>query len=232
MLLLLGCAGTKELASDKNRATILYFEGGGGKIVHDSFNPSSGKLINRSDRYFLTSGISIAFMNLNFEYPSYKAVSLRYTQKHFLEIQRRVNGLLENGKTRIWLMGISMGSLSVLHAATNKIQGVEGLVIINPPTMIRWGEMKKIELPILVLVHEEDGGPFKFTSNEDFKAICPSSKRPQLVTFSGGLTGKGVNATRLTQKYQHGLRGLEKKFVQTVINFIDSNVTSTTSVKQ
>ena len=45
-----------------------------------------------------------------------------------------------------------------------------------------------------------------------------------MVTLSGGLIGVSREARFLSQKYQHGLRGLEKEFAQTVIGFIDSDV--------
>lgn len=215
LLSAIGCAGISTVGSENNKVTILYFEGGRGQIHHSSDN----FLINRSKHLFSSKGINVTSMALDFPYPSLK----RYTDRHFRNIQKKVNKLIDKGHNSIWLMGISMGSQSILHAGSNHIQGVDGLIVINPPSLILWGEMKKVKLPILGITHEEDYSPFKDLSVEDFKKIYSSSIRPEIVVFSGGHTGTGYEASRDTQKYQHGLRGLEQKFVNAVIDFIDSN---------
>jgi hypothetical protein len=217
---IVGCAGTTATDSETYKATILYFEGGSGQIKHFSEN----KLINRSSHYFRSQGIIIKYMALNLPWPSFKGFIERYSASHFHKIQKKVNSLIEKGHSSIWLMGISMGVISVLNAGANHIQGVEGLVVINAPdTGLRWGELKKIKLPILAVTHEEDAGPLKDLSADDFKKHFKSSIRPEIVIFSGGVTGTSREANQFTQKYQHGLRGLEQQFAQAVIDFIDAN---------
>ncbi len=110
----------------------------------------------------------------------------------------------------------------MLYAGINQIQGVEGLIIINAGQYLLWDNLKKIRLPILTITHEEDGGPLKDLSEDDYKRYFSSSINPQFVVFSGGHTGTSHQAIQDGQLYQHGLRGLEKEFSQTVIDFIDS----------
>ena len=216
LIALIGCAGTENKRSEKHKATILYFEGGGGQI----YPISQGKLIVRSRYYFEKHGYELVFMYLSFP-SSAHGFGQRYTEKHFNEIQAKVNKLSEKGYQRIWLMGISAGTFSVTYAGINKINGVEGLIIINAGQYLLFEGLKKIKLPILAMTHEEDSGPLKDMS-EDFSRYFPSSIDPQIVVFSGGVTGTSLIATRDGQKFQHGLRGLEKEFAQAVIDFIDS----------
>jgi pimeloyl-ACP methyl ester carboxylesterase len=218
LIMLLGCtgAGTAKIGSMNHKATILYFEGGGGQVYPSSVN----KLIGRSRYYLENHGFKLTFMDLNF-LSSARGAGPRYTEKHYRDIQKRVNQLAKNGYPRIWLMGISNGAYSVLYAGINQIQGVEGLIVINSGQYLLWGNLKKIELPILAITHEEDGGPLKDLSDDDYRRYFSSSINPQIVVFSGGHTGTSRQAIQAGQRYQHGLRGLEKEFAHTVIDFID-----------
>ena len=228
LLLLVGCAGSKPVESEDYKAIILYFEGGSGRI-HINTNSA---LINRARQYFTSQGIKITVLGFDFPFHGRgKYQVARTTDSHFQVIQKKVNNLRNEGHESIWLMGLSNGAISVLHAGASNIQGVEGLIVINPPRGIythltRSGtfvDFKKITLPILLVTHEMDHCGLRGWSEEFLRVVFPSSAKPEMVTFSGGRTGTSPQATHLSQRYQHGLRGLEKEFAQTVINFIDSN---------
>jgi len=226
---LIGCAGTTPVGSEGHKATILYFEGGSGRIIEQYNRNARKKLINRSSHYFWSEGIKLTYLGFNFH--SRKGQIARTTDSHFGTIQKKVDKLREKGHDRIFLMGLSNGAISVMHAGANKVQGAEGLIVINPPRFTynpysRSGtivDFKKITLPFLLITHKEDHGLYKGFSADFFRRLFPASIRPEIVTFSGGHTGTSPEATHLSQLYQHGLRGLEKVFAQTVIDFIDSN---------
>jgi hypothetical protein len=217
--MLVGCAGigTSPTGLMSHKATIIYFEGGGGQV----YPTSEGKLIGRSRHYLENHGYKLTFMNFNFA-PRARGFGKRYTSGHFRDIQKRVDQLSKKGYRRIWLVGISAGTFSVTYAGINQIQGVEGLIIINAGQYLLWDNLKKIKLPILAITHEEDGGPLKDLSNDDYMRYFSSSINPKIVVFSGGQTGTSRQAIESSQRYQHGLRGLEKDFAQVVIDFIDS----------
>lgn len=221
-VLIIGCAGHVSVGSKDHKATILYFEGGPG-IIRDCFrNNSNNFLICRSNSYFYSSGIQLKYMPFNFPYPSIKAQTLRITDDHFNAIQKKVNELRAADHNNIWLMGISNGAISVLYAGERQIKGVEGLIAINPGASGQFNNFKKITLPLLLITHEQDGGLTGY-SEGIFKSLCPNSTRPQNTIFSGGVTGTSIEARGSTQRYQHGLRGLEKEFANTVIDFIATN---------
>ena len=115
-------------------------------------------------------------------------------------------------------MGISMGTFSVRNAGRRQVQGVEGLILINPPFNVR---AELITIPILIVTHEKDNSSMKTLTAEQIRNFYYQSPKAEIVIFSGGVVGSGPQATHLTQKYQHGLRGLETEFVQTVVQFID-----------
>lgn len=215
----IGCAGLTPVGSKDYKATILFFDGGSGNI-RDCFGTNSENfLICRSVWYFSSSGIKMEDIPFNFPYPSIKAQTLRIDDKHFNVIQKKVNKLRAAGHNRIWLMGISNGAISVLYAGERQVEGVEGLIAINPGASGRFNNFIKITLPLLLITHELDGGLTGY-SEGIFKSLCPNSTRPQNTIFSGGVTGTSREAKGSTQKYQHGLRGLEKEFANVVINFI------------
>jgi hypothetical protein len=62
----------------------------------------------------------------------------------------------------------------------------------------------------------------KTLSSDMVQHIYRQSPKAEIVVFSGGVVGSGPQATHLTQKYQHGLRGLETEFVKEVVRFIDA----------
>ena len=233
-LLLIRCAplGIVSTGSEEHKATILYFEGGSGR-----FYPNwKGNLYGRSKYYFISQGVKMD--GLSFDFPYVKAQVLRTTDRHFQVIQEKVNNLRKKGHERIWLMGLSNGTISVTHAGANNIQGVKGLIVINPPresyavmrgdtsVFTAYGnfvDFKKITLPILMVTHEKDNCGLRNWPKQYLWDVYPSSANPEMVTLSGGRIGTTPEATHVSQKYQHGLRGLEKEFARTVIKFIDSN---------
>jgi len=223
-LLVQGCAAIAPVGSKDHKATILYFEGGSGKMIDMSSRWADDMLINRSSYYFTSAGIRVN--STDYSFPIKTDDKGRVSEKHFQDIQKKVFDLKKDGHNHIWLMGISMGAISVMYAGGSQIKGVEGIVALNPPMFSYSGmtkDLNKIELPFLVVTHQHDGSNFKNYSNQMFKKSLPSSPNPKLVVLTGGLVGSSVEATQSTQKYQHGFRGKEKEFAQTVIDFILSN---------
>ncbi len=214
----IGCSGLIPVGSKDHKATILYFEGGSGKIKRIGDRGSENKLICRSVRYFSSAGIKVKYMPFNLPISASGAIS-RTRKDHFYTIQKKVNQLREAGHKHIWLMGISRGAISVTNAGAKQIKGVEGLIAINPGAGYYLGDFNKIALPFLLITHELNEWTTGFSENE-FKRRYSNSSRPQNTIFSGGRTGTSRMATVLSQKYQHGLRGLEKEFANVVIDFI------------
>lgn len=219
-LLQIGCVGSIRGGSKDYKATILYFEGGSGRIKKIGGKGADSKLICRSAHYFHSAGIKINYLPFNFRYQWE-----RLNKKHFNKIQQSVDKLRTNGHTNVWLMGISNGAISVSYAGENQIQGVEGLIAINPGAGGRYNDFSKIKLPFLLITHENDGGLAGYQPNYFTKYICPNSIRAENAIFKGGKIGFSRGTKGQTQRYQHGLRGLEKKFVEVVKEFIlsDSN---------
>ena len=236
-LLLVRCTplGIIPTGSKEHKATILCFTGGGGH-----FDKSwKGGTYGRSKYYFTSQGIKMEA--LSFDFPKGRTAQVaRTTESHFQVIQKKVNDLRRSGHKRIWLMGLSNGAISVWGAGASQIKGVEGLFAINPPSgaigierfpsgYINYRsinllvDLDEITLPVMVMVHEKDGNVWPHLTEDFIKQLFSSSKRVEIVMFSGGRIGTSIEATRKTVEFQHGLRGLEKEFAQTAINFIDSN---------
>jgi hypothetical protein len=209
-------------------ATIIYFEGGDGKVLDPSSRVAHYNLINRSMHYFRQKGIRIICKD--YYIPESKIHKVRGSKKHFDEIQKTVNRVRQSGHKNVYLMGLSNGTYSVMYCGTKDIKGVDGLISINAPReayspQTRNGiliDYKMIKLPFLMVTHEYDNGMYKGWSPSFFSSIFSSSVMPRLVVLSGGRIGGTAEATHLSQRYQHGLKGVEKEFVQTVYEFINS----------
>ena len=104
--------------------------------------------------------------------------------------------------------------------------------------IIQWGNSYAVTayvygtVPIIERAFESDSWHIPVLNMEGEKIadifadyICPNSIRAKNAIFKGGLVGTSREARGSTQKYQHGLRGLEKEFAEVVIAFIfaDSN---------
>jgi predicted esterase len=208
--------------SNKYRATILFFEGGTGKIYQND----PDQLINRTKYKLSKEGFEIEYMPLSFTNHLD-----RLTETHFQSIQKKINALKKKGYNHVWLMGISNGTLSVMNAGCNNIIGVEGLIIVNPRHNIHMHlDFRKVTLPILIITHEKDDSNLKHLTTENVKQIFPDSLLPDIIVLSGGHVGKGPQAEYLTQKWQHGLTGLENEFVKSVSDFIAKNQTTSGSI--
>jgi hypothetical protein len=224
LVFIIGCASV-SVDSENYKATILYFEGGTGEIRRGSQN----KLINRCSVQFRQEGIIVNYMYVR-QSESRGAIRTRTSLEHFKKIQEKVDSLKAEGHKRIWLMGISNGTLSVMHAGALQVEDVEGLIIINPRKDMYspfhrdgvYAKFSNITLPVLVITHELDNSNMKTLSSDMVQHIYRQSPKAEIVLFSGGVIGSGPSATHLTQKYQHGLRGLETEFVQEVVRFIDA----------
>jgi len=203
LILLQGCSTLPKYKTQNYKGTIIYFEGGSGKIARIGDRNADRKLINRCSNYFHLAGFEIVFKEFNFQ-----STMDRITKEHFNTIQMKVFNLISSGHRNIWLMGISNGGISVMYAGGRQIKGVEGLILINSAG-VRNDRLKEISLPLLYISHERDG-LFPGYTPKNFQSICLNSIRPQLSIFKGGIIGSSVEATRATQKYQHGLRGLSK----------------------
>ena len=214
-MMIIGCLGSLRVGSKGHKATILYFEGGSGKIKRLGDKGAKNKLICRSAHYFHSKGIKIVYIPFNLSHQS-----SRVKENHFNKIQKSVTRLRTEGHKNIWLMGISNGAISVSYAGEKQIQGVEGLIAINPGASGRYNDFSKIKLPFLLITHEKDGGLNGWSPGVFSDYICPNSIRAKNVIFKGGLVGTSREARGSTQKYQHGLRGLEKEFADAVIEFI------------
>lgn len=211
----IGCIGYLPVGSKEHKATILYFEGGSGKIKRVGDYGAKNRLICRAGSYFPSAGIKLMYKPCKF-----RTQGARISKKHFNDIQKTVNRLKSKGHNNIWLMGISNGAISISYAGENQIQNVEGLIAINPGAGGRYNYFSKIKLPFLLITHERDGGIKGYSPDFFSKYVCRNSVRAKNAIFKGGRVGTSREALGASQKYQHGLRGLEKEFYEVVKNFI------------
>lgn len=224
---LIGCTSFSGGGNTENYlATVLYFEGHPGTVVPPESRYADVKLINRTLSAFRSRGIIVRTVDITIN-----SMVLRQTDEHMRFIQRKVDQLKEAGHTRVWLMGISAGAISVLHAGSCEVRGVEGLIVINPATGA-CSPRPKIDLPVLVLRHEKDGCGFMNFSAHLVDSYFSSSPCREYVLFTGGRIGYSMAALCKTQKYQHGLRGNERRFVDVVERFIRQQTASVAKVTE
>ena len=130
----------------------------------------------------------------------------------------------------IWLIGISRGSISVLHAAINSTEPIDGFVALSSPTRIppRSGvirltdlELERLKVPALVAGHRDDA--CRGTPPEGAKRIAIgliNSPNAEAKIFSGG---HDIGRNPCGPGSPHTFEGIHDEVVKYIAKFIVSN---------
>ena len=130
----------------------------------------------------------------------------------------------------VWLIGISRGSISVLHAAVNSREPINGFIALSSPTRIppRSGvirltdlELDRVKVPVLVAGHREDGCPG--TPPEGAKRIARGlthSPKAEAKIFYGG---HDIGRNPCGPGSPHTFEGIHDEVVKYIADFIKAN---------
>ena len=206
-------------------ATVVLYSGGGGygKIGVDGW-PGSMNFLIRSAKLFAEHPFNVVLVGRATDVLSLDGPT-RIGDDHDLDNRAIFQEIKSKSAAPIWLVGTSMGTISVTAAATRDIgSNIAGIVLTSSVTAYRikgavpTQELAKIKVPVLVLHHERDA--CKVCSPYEAKDIAGALKNAPVkktVLVSGG---DGASGDPCEALHHHGFIGIEQEAVDLIANWV------------
>ncbi len=207
-------------------ATVVLYSGGGGgygKIGADGW-PSSMNFLIRSAKLFSAHPFNVILVGRATDVPTLDGPT-RIGDDHDLDNQAIFRAIKAKSPVPIWLVGTSMGTISVTAAAIRDSgSNISGIVLTSAVTAYRvkgavpTQDLAKIKVPVLVLHHEQDA--CKICTPHEAKGIAGDLKNSPIkktVLVSGG---DGASGDPCEALHYHGFIGMEKDAVDLIANWV------------
>ena len=152
----------------------------------------------------------------------------RQTPAHATDIKAVIAWLREHVEAPVWLIGTSMGTLSVGYLATQLTgrDGPDGIVLTSTILTAESGtrpvpamELETLRIPVLVVHHEQDG--CRFCLFRDMPALMHKLDAvpvKELIAVNGGVS----SGDPCTAFAYHGYNGIESLVVARIAEWIVS----------
>lgn len=206
---------------------IILFVGSGGNadVQSHGLKGRGANTLYRGMDILVREGLAAAVVDA----PSDQSVLWNYrtTAAHADDIAHVIAALKEHGAAKVWLAGISMGSLSAANAAQRlKTGGPDGIVLMssvissnrNSSETILHVPLEEISVPTLVVRNSADGCKSSSPYGAD-RIIGRLEHAPvkQLLSFSGSTPDQSGPCEALSA---HGFIGIEDQVLSAVANWI------------
>ena len=199
-------------------------QGGMGKIIDGK--PTSANFLVRSRNYFADNGLNVAVIGLPSDKKAgYIEFSDRLTAEHLQDIRKVVEYLRTDTGLPVWLVGTSRGTVSATAAAIDFGKEFLGGIALTASVVsykktgaVPTQDLNKIQIPVLVVHHENDGcvicAPHEVPNILRGLKSAPIKK---LMMVSGGENPTGDPCEAL---HYHGFIGIEKSTVENISTWI------------
>jgi len=220
------------LSPREPKATVVLFAGdhGGLQIAADGgWNPLWDNFLVRSRQLFVEHDLAVAIVDAPSDrqgFPFRFLAGFRQTPAHATDIKAVIAWLREHVEAPVWLIGTSMGTLSVGYLATQLTgrDGPDGIVLTSTILTAESGtrpvpamELETLRIPVLVVHHEQDG--CRFCLFRDMPALMhklDAVPRKELIAVTGGVS-RGDPCTAFAY---HGYNGIEGAVVARIAGWI------------
>ena len=207
-------------------ATVVLYSGGGGgfgKIGADGW-PSSMNFLIRSAKLFSAHPFNVVLVGRATDVSNLDGLT-RIGDNHDLDNQAIIRAIRAKSAAPIWLVGTSMGTISVTAAAIRDSgSNIAGIVLTSAVTAYRvrgavpTQDLAKIKVPVLVLHHERDAckvcTPYEAKDSAGGLKNSPI-KKTVLVSGGDGASGDPCEALHF-----HGFIGMEREAVDLIANWV------------
>ena len=208
-------------------ATVVLFSGGGGGygLIGSDGWPGSGNFLIRTGRHWATHPFNIVMVGRPSDGIDLALGGVRTGEKHAADNVALFKSIKSKSPLPIWLVGTSMGTISVTAAAIQDSEDlVSGLVLTSSITgykidgAVPKQHLDRIRVPTLVVHHENDG--CKFCQAYEAKNIASQLKhapikKTLIVSGGSGATGNPCEAF-----HHHGYIGMENEAVDLIATWI------------
>lgn len=205
---------------DNPSAAIIWMRGGKGK---------SNLNKNGIPDLIADLGFTVAAIGVPSDHKKGMHPNFRVTDDHVEDLDTVIGWLKDETKLPVWLVGISMGTISVANYALHGGHEIDGIALLSsivlPPKNKRFPAVNRlavneITVPILAVAHKKDA--CKFSPAYGAKAIAnaaTASANAKFLLFSGGKSRGGGCG----QNSHHAFFGIQKAVAKAVAGFIRLN---------
>lgn len=205
------------------KAILIMFPGGNGANM---FKERGGQIhlgenfLVRTSPQFVKQGLAVAIVDAPSDQSDGMSAGFRNSPEHLQDIVKVINFLDAQGLKPIYLVGTSMGTLSVAYLGMElKDSRIKGLVLTSTVTQYVNGfRLNRITLPTLMVHHRDDGCnicPFPDAVALKTKLSCASK-----VDFVEVLGGSPPQSDPCQALSYHGFLGHEDQVVQVIADWI------------
>jgi dienelactone hydrolase len=224
----------------KPTATVLMLAGGFGTL---ELGTSLGKPIVGNRGYeqifnvrtrddFAKRGLAVGVIDAPSDLPKGMTPLFRLSEKHRLDVDSAINHLKQKAGVPVWLIGTSMGTISVASVALDNpsIAGIALTASItrmnqkfpavyrSHPRAILNLPLGKVKVPVFIAGHKDDGCEYSPAADTaELAARFSAAPKVQTQIFDGGLQPRSGPCEPLAP---HGFFGIEDKVIDAIVAFI------------
>lgn len=207
-------------------ATVVLYSGGAGgfgRIGADGW-PGSMNFLIRSAKLFAAHPLNVILVGRATDVSNLDGAT-RIGDTHDLDNQAILRSIKASSVLPIWLVGTSMGTISVTAAAIRDAgTNIAGIVLTSSVTARRvtgavpTQDLARIRVPVLVLHHERDAckGCTPYEARE-IAADLKNAPISKTVLVDGGAGASGHPCEAL---HHHGFIGMEREAVDLIANWV------------
>lgn len=218
-------------------AAVIFFKGGKGIFKLNSFFGKLGaaegkKLFELIKGDFASKGLVVVVVDVPSDNPKGISPFFRISDEHAEDIDVVVSEVVKTRNLPVWLFGHSFGTISATHGVLHSQASISGLVLASPVTQIvsDWGkifdsnpngiidmDLDKIQIPTLIVYHEND--KCIGTPPSNIPKLEKAIKSCDIVVLKGGKPTKSKPCGPLSP---HSFFGIEREAFLSIADFIVS----------
>lgn len=219
-----------SIDSDDATATVVLVPGGSfviGNKAPDTGRPDGINFLVRTAGQFSSEKFNVVLMGKPEKGGDMRSISIRQSGHHGSDVMQVAN-FAKEFKKPVWLVGTSLGSISVANTALlDKRSVISGVVLSSAVYRTKQREgllsmnLNDLKIPILISAHEKDECPDTNPAMiGELKGQLPSSKNVQVALIANGNAPTG---NVCGPNHWHGFINAELETVQSVAQFIRAN---------
>jgi hypothetical protein len=211
--------------ADNAKGTVILLPGGEGTVkFKEGGKPKSNNFVVRTYPMWLAKGMNVMVVGTVSEaglsYPD------RVSQEHADDLAKVAAIAHQRSPAPVWLVGTSRGTVSatsaaIKYAGTKTFDGIvltSAVVTRKVPQSVTNQDMDKVDVPVLVYMHEQDACPH--CTLYDAKSTIGKFKRSPVPAFMSVTGGSGATGNPCQGQHYHGFIGMEEKAVSDLVNWI------------
>lgn len=207
------------------RDVLVLFPGGNGagpfRLIEEGTVFGWSFLVRSADS-MVRSGLSVVAVNPPSDHQNGMSSGFRESPEHAEDIARLLAELERDGFERIYLVGNSRGTISVISLAARlnnpRIKGIILTSTLEYENFMRWLPLERISQPVLMIHHRQDSCRVSsFEEAEKTRNKLASGTAVDFVELNGGAYPRSAPCDNLSA---HAFFGLEETVVPIITDWV------------